>query len=237
MTSFRNSNLAQAWLVLVLAVVFGTTLAGIQMKLTPVIEANKVRETMEKIPTLVLDSSPAPGPGAEDLMIRARVIQVEKKGIITFYPVYDVELKDGSPAGHVAKARGQGYADKIEVLVGLDAGGNTITGLFILDQKETPGLGNRILEKQWLDQFVHKSSDTPLVVVKSGAGQGSEMDGRIDGISGATISSRSVASIVNTTISDIRPWLVPVLNHKALNNQSGNKENGKKQGIKIEETR
>ncbi len=248
MTNLRNSNLAQAWLVLVLAVVFGTTLAGVQMKLTPVIEANKIRETMEKIPNLVLDpaSSPSssPVPGAEDLVIQSRVIEVEKNGIITFYPVYDVQRKDGSPAGHVAKARGQGYADKIEVLVGLDADGNTITGLFILDQKETPGLGNRILEKQWLDQFVDQSSDTPLVVVKSGAG-GSEpdgrSDGRIDGISGATISSRSVVSIVNTTIADIRPWLVLVpspepLKNKFGNKESGNKKNGKKEEIKKEET-
>jgi len=47
MTSFRNSNLVQAWLVLVLATFFGTALAGIQIKLSPVIEANKVKETME----------------------------------------------------------------------------------------------------------------------------------------------------------------------------------------------
>jgi electron transport complex protein RnfG len=43
MTNFRNNNLAQAWLVLVIATVFGTALAGIQIKLNPVIEANKIR--------------------------------------------------------------------------------------------------------------------------------------------------------------------------------------------------
>lgn len=204
MTSLRDSNLAQAWLVLVLATVFGTALAGIQIKLNPVIEANKTRETMEKIPGLVLDRANA-ADAAETLDIRSRVIEVEKNGIRKFYPVYDVRLKDGSLAGHVAKSSGQGYADKIEVLLGLDAGGNTITGLFILDQKETPGLGNRILEKPWREQFVKKSSGTPLVVVKTGAGQNHE----IDGISGATISSRSVTHIVNTIIADIRPRLVP----------------------------
>ena len=46
MKNFRNSNLAQAWLVLLLATFFGTALAGIHMKLNPVIEANKIKETI-----------------------------------------------------------------------------------------------------------------------------------------------------------------------------------------------
>ncbi len=218
MKFLRNSNLAQAWLVLVLATFFGTALAGIQVKLSPVIEANKIRETMEKIPNLVLDASQASAIKTQDLIIQSRVIEVEKNGITKFYPVYDVQLKDGTLAGHVAKAKGQGYADKIEVLLGLDAKGSTITGLFILDQKETPGLGNRILEKPWRDQFVDKSSDAALVVVKSGTGQ----DNEIDGISGATISSRSVTNIVNTTIADIKPQLLP-----ASKNENTKKLNGK----------
>lgn len=204
MSSIRNSNLAQAWLVLVLATVFGTALAGIQSKLSPVIEANKVRETMEKIPGLVPVPADTGTKGAEGLVVTPRVIDVKKNGITKFYTVYDVALKDGSSAGHVAKASGQGYADKIELLIGLDAGGDTITGLFVLDQKETPGLGNKILEKPWRDQFVNKGSGRQLVVVKGNAGNAHE----IDAISGATISSRSVTGIVNATIADIKPRLV-----------------------------
>ena len=49
--SLKKSNLAQAWLVLLLATLFGTALAGIQAKLGPVIEANKVKETMAKYPS------------------------------------------------------------------------------------------------------------------------------------------------------------------------------------------
>ncbi len=83
MSAFRNSNLAQAWLVLVLATVFGTALAGIQVKLSPVIEANKIRETMEKVPGLVLGKAV----DNDDLLISSRVIEVEKNGISKFYPV------------------------------------------------------------------------------------------------------------------------------------------------------
>ena len=206
MPSFKNSNLFQAWLVLLLATAFGSALAGIQTKLGPVIEANKTRETLAKIPALVLgeDQARELSRQKKSLSITPRTIEIEQNGIKKFYTIYDAAFEDGTLAGHVAKASGQGYADKIELLVGLDADGRSITGLFILDQKETPGLGNRILEKPWRDQFLDKSSATRLVVVKGNSGRENE----IDAISGATISSRSVTGIVNTTIANIKAQLV-----------------------------
>ncbi len=225
MESFKNSNLFQAWLVLVLATLFGTALAGIQTKLGPIIEANKIEETMAKIPSLVLGEKKAARMRVQknNLALASRVIEIEKNGIKKFYTVYDAFFKDGSTAGHVAKASGQGYADKIEVLVGLDADAETITGLFILDQKETPGLGNRILEKEWRDQFLDQPSNKRLVVVKGGAGKGNE----IDAISGATISSRSVTSIVNNTVTDIKTQLISPLKSEAPKSETQKKENGK----------
>jgi len=206
MRSFKDSNLFQAWLVLLLATVFGITLAGVQTKLGPVIEANKTRETLAKIPALVLGEEQAATLTSQknSLSITSRTIEIERNGIKKFYTVYDALFEDGTLAGHVAKASGQGYADKIELLLGLDATAETITGLFILDQKETPGLGNRIIEKPWRDQFLNKASDTRLMVVKGNPGK----DNEIDAISGATISSRSVTGIVNKTITDIKAQLL-----------------------------
>lgn len=217
MSSFKDSNLFQAWLVLILATVFGTALAGIQAKLGPVIEENKIRETMEKIPALVLGEDRAAKLAAEkeSLVIKSRIIEVEKNGITKFYTVYDARFRDGALAGHVTKATGQGYADKIELLLGLDPGGKTITGLFILDQKETPGLGNKILEDPWRNQFKDKTSDNRLVVVKGGIGK----DNEIDSISGATISSRSVTGIINTIIADVKPRLTEPVPQQPQTNQ------------------
>jgi len=206
MESIRNSNLFQAWLVLVLATIFGVALAGIQASLGPIIEANKIKETMEKIPALVLGDARAVKIAEEGspLIIQSRLLEVDKKGVKKFYTVYDVAYQDGSMAGYVAKASGQGYADKIELLLGLDVAADTITGLFILDQKETPGLGNKILEQQWRDQFVNKPATRAMVVVK---GRKTDIH-EIDAISGATISSRSVTGIVNKTISDVKSKLI-----------------------------
>jgi len=206
MGSIKDNNLFQAWLVLVLATVFGIALAGIQASLGPIIEENKIKETMEKIPALVLGAEQAVKIVEEGnpLVISPRIIEVEKKGVKKFYTVYDVTYHDGSMAGYVTKASGQGYADKIELLLGLDAKANTITGLFILDQKETPGLGNKIIEKQWRDQFLDKPVSRGLVAVKGKK----ENIHEIDAVSGATISSRSVTGIVNNIIGDVRSQLV-----------------------------
>jgi electron transport complex protein RnfG len=203
--SLKKSNLAQAWLVLLLATLFGTALAGIQAKLGPVIEANKVKETMAKIPVLVLGEDLAAELAADNqtLTIKSRVIEVKQNGTSKFYTVYDAWLPDGKMVGHVVKANGQGYADKIELLVGLNAQGKTITGLFVLDQKETPGLGAKILEDAWRGQFKDKSTENTLSVVKGGGAN----DEQIDAISGATISSRSVTGIVNTVVANVIPQL------------------------------
>jgi len=201
MGSFKNSNLMQGWLIILLSVVFSVTLAAVNIKLSPVIDENKTKETMEKIPGLITGESDNGSTTTNSpLKINQRIIRGEKNGIIKSYITYDAFTETGELAGHVIKASGQGYADKIELLLGLDPAGEKITGLFILDQKETPGLGNRIMENGWRSQFAGKSSSAPLVVIKGKSVNKNE----IDAISGATISSRSVTEIINSTINYVR---------------------------------
>jgi electron transport complex protein RnfG len=193
---FRNSNLVQAWLVLLLALCFGSALAAVQVKLSDTIAANKLNETLEQVPALIWGEAPAP----ESVQITPGTLSVAKDGQKTSYTLYRV-AQDNQIAGWVVKAGGQGYADKLELLVGTDADVQKITGLFVLEQKETPGLGNKIIELQWRGQFNGKATDTPLEVVK---GQGQGGPATIDAITGATISSRSVTTIVNNTIGNLK---------------------------------
>jgi electron transport complex protein RnfG len=103
-------------------------------------------------------------------------------------------------AGWVAKTAGQGYADKIEMLVGFDPLVREITGIFVLEQKETPGLGNKIVTEEWRRQFAAKPTDKPLAAVKGKA----KADNEIDAITGATISAKAVTDIINTAVKDLR---------------------------------
>ena len=203
---FQNNYILQAWLVLSLALFFGVSLAGVQATLGPLIEANKINETREKVPEIVLGSLLAKKMAESNtaLAIQSRSITIEKSDRKKIYTVLETRYPDGRLAGWVAKASGQGYADKIELLFGLDPAAEKFTGLFILGQKETPGLGNKIIEKQWRGQFIKKSTDRRLTVVK-GVSKASH---EIDAITGATISSRSVTNIINNSVADIKGQLV-----------------------------
>ncbi|BBO88056.1 hypothetical protein DSCOOX_12360 [Desulfosarcina ovata subsp. ovata] len=215
----RKSSFVQAWLVLVLAVGFGVSLAGVQLALGPVIESNKINETQEKVPELVLGNFLAAKMATENqtLEIVPRQVTVKKSGRVKFYSVYEARYQDGLK-GWVVKTKGQGYADTIELLLGLSPDLRTITGLFVLDQKETPGLGNKIITDTWRGQFIDAPADRPLIVVKTGASR----PGEIDAVTGATISSRSVTAMINTAIGDLRKPLTAGPSAAA----KGGKDNG-----------
>ncbi len=203
---FQNSNLAQAWLVLVMAIVFGAALAAVQVNLSGIISKNRLNETLERIPELVWGETAARKLTAknEAVEIIPATLTVKTGDRTATYSLFKI-TRQKKLAGWVIKASGQGYADKIELLIGVDPAVKNLTGLFILDQKETPGLGNKITLPDWRHQFVDKQTAQPLTVVKGGPGTGHT----IDAITGATISSRSVTGIVNRVMAAIKEKLTP----------------------------
>ena len=204
----KNSNFAQAWLILVLALIFGSALAAVQVNLSGVIAANKLNETLERVPELVFGAEATAkmtSPNAS-VEITPGTVTIKKDLKTAYYNLFRVTLEN-KLAGWVIKAGGQGYADKIELIIGLDPGADTITGLFVLQQKETPGLGNKITFPRWRNQFIRKKTNPPLVVTKGN----SQAPNAIDAVTGATISSRSVTGIVNRTIGDVKGRLTPAM--------------------------
>ncbi|GBC61849.1 FMN-binding protein [Desulfonema ishimotonii] len=198
----RNNNIIQAWLVLILTLIFGSSLAGIQMTLGPRIEENKINETREKVPELVLGQEAAQklAESGQALEITPLSVVVDKGVKKVSYSVFEAIGPDKKRAGWVVKTRGQGYADRIELLLGLSPDAKKVTGLFILDQKETPGLGNKIVTPEWRGQFIGKATAGSLSVVKGSA----TAPDQINAITGATISSDSVTGIINAAIADLR---------------------------------
>ncbi len=211
--NLRESYLGQAWLVLILALVFGGTLAGVHVGLRDRIEANLRAETLGRIPELVLGSQIEGGAQVEILDDNLRVVLEDgailemraKERLLAGHQVFEVTRQsDGERLGWVARGSGQGYADLIEVLLGLDPQGLELTGLYVLSQKETPALGDGITRAPFRDRFVGAPTDRPLEVTKTAEAAASDPS-RILALTAATISSQSVCDIVNRTVSDIRP--------------------------------
>lgn len=104
------------------------------------------------------------------------------------------EAKDGSGtlSGYAFKlGTKEGYSDVIELIVGIDLKGN-ITGIDVIKQNETPGLGAKADDENFKSQYIGKRADV-LEVIKSGSVNEQE----IVAISGATITSKAVTYAVN----------------------------------------
>ncbi len=186
----EGGYIRQAWLVILLGLLYGGALAGVQTSLGPRIEANRRAETYRVIPEIV--------PGADIGQTTEHTV-IGRDGRPA--RVYRVPDDDGQLAGWVIAAGGLGFADRIDLLIGLDPELNTMTGMFVIDQKETPGLGNFISSESFRGQFAGKSTEEPLLVVKEDPAAGRN---EIRALSGATISSESVANIVNVAIENLR---------------------------------
>ena len=88
-------------------------------------------------------------------------------------------------------------------MVGIENPSLKITGVKILSQQETPGLGSKCTEPAFLDQFLNKDLHNFLSVSKN-AKQASE----IQAITSSTITSKAVVSGINlvcTHISEHHP--------------------------------
>ena len=106
--------------------------------------------------------------------------------------------------GLAVEARGMGYQDVIRVLYGYSFDADAIVGIRVLDSKETPGLGDKIekdpvfLENfKRLDVSLNTSADGLAHAIEfAKSGQKSD-PWQVDGITGATISSKAIANMLN----------------------------------------
>ena len=117
-------------------------------------------------------------------------------------PVFLLRGTDGL-ALIVLPVYGKGYQSTIRAYLALEGDLNTIAGLSIYEQGETPGLGSRITDPAWLGlwsdrQVADAQGDITIVVVRGTAASASE----VDGITGATRSATGVANMV-------RFWMGP----------------------------
>lgn len=117
--------------------------------------------------------------------------QIEKDDVS--YTYYDGLASDGSVMGYVFVTSAKGYGGDISVMVGV-LGDGTVAGVNILSINETAGLGMNAKNQSFLDQFLGKSGEI-------GVAKNNPSDTEIQALTGATITSRAMATAVNTALS------------------------------------
>lgn len=116
---------------------------------------------------------------------------------------------------------GKGYASTIYGYIGLKADGNTVIGMNFFEHSETPGLGARITDTQWLEQWRGKKIRDAEGALRIGVARGvvaadsPAFAYEVDGLSGATSTSRGVHNLVRFWLGDygFGPYLQNVQTH------------------------
>ncbi len=105
-------------------------------------------------------------------------IKASNDSIVEIFEVYDNEVL----YGYAIKTKSKGFGDSdLIIMTGFSNDGNVV-GMRLLEHSETAGIGSKAEEPEFTEKFVGKSVETEITV---------------DGISGATYTTRGVLDGVN----------------------------------------
>ena len=175
-------------LMVVVALASGIVLAGVSKLLRPRIELNISDDIRKAIKAVMPRIS-----GDPDL----RTYKLDGKDRDVFICKDD----NGEIIGYAFTAEGTGYGGRIKMMVGVEPDFSTLTGMEVLESVETPGLGDKIKDAEWREQFVGLNGKNGVTVVKGAPADRSK--GEIQAIPAATISSTAVANAVSADLARI----------------------------------
>ncbi len=115
---------------------------------------------------------------------------VGEDGQPVYYEAFDTQ---GMLVGYGFVAEFRGMWGEIRVGGGLDLDYH-LTGIKVIKHSETPGLGSRIKSEWFLEQFVGLEAHEVKIV---------KLGGKIDAITGATVSSRAVTTGIRTEMERV----------------------------------
>lgn len=134
-------------------------------------------------------------------VIAENVVKEQNKAVLSIFPdgeevkEYTLDsgetvfaiIKDGGIIGCCVNSVGSGYGGDINLMVGIDTDGK-VSGISFVSMSETPGVGTKVKGEGFVSQFL-------------GLGENAVIGENIDGISGATFSSKGVAEAVNNALA------------------------------------
>ena len=165
MEKSKQSFIAPIVVLVVICFVASAVLAGV-FKITDPIIQSRAQEAAEQAMTQVLPE------GREFKQFDGAL----ESGVTAAYTT-------GNEAGTVCSTSFNGFGGAVKLMIGVNADGK-VTGIQVMEQSETPGVGSNALTSEYLAQF--KDADSA--------------DG-IDAYSGATFTSKAVKRGVNAAIA------------------------------------
>ena len=187
----------QSWLLLVTSFLFGLLIAVADAAWSAKIEQNKAEKLRGLMASLISDAN------SFELAIQEANLPGDKGRMIKT-DIYKALDKQGNCAGFAFIAAGAGFADKIELVVAVDAKCEKLLSFNVLSSNETPGFGNKMKNDSFRNQFKGAPAGKLLLVKIGDAGK---IDNEIVAISGATVTSTAVINIFNKSVISVKEQL------------------------------
>ena len=182
----------------------GLFLVGVYLYTLPLIESNQ-QQALEKAVYLVLPGSVR----FEALVLDAGKLVAAPSSSKASKGIYAGYAEDGRRVGFAIPAQEPGYQDVIVGLIGYDPVRQLVIGFEVLESKETPGLGDKIIKDQrFRESFLALATVPPPVAVKPGE---KRAPNEVEAITGATISSKAVLRMVAKALEE---WSPPIADYQ-----------------------
>ncbi len=184
----------QSWLLIVASFCFGLLIAVTNAGLSPRIIQNKINKRNQLVAILL--------PEAKNFVLfDSEIIIKTIDGRKSTVEIFKALAESGECVGWSFNAAGSGFADKIELVVAVDANFEKIAGFDVLSSNETPNFGDQIKNDYFRNQFKGAPAEALKLV---SLGEPTEIDSQIVAISGATVSSEAVVEIVSNSVTQIK---------------------------------
>jgi len=165
----------------VVSIVFTGLLAGVNA-----VYKNKIAQNQDAALKTSILASVRIKPIQDVNIVFEKVAEVKKLNDMTYY-----SIETDSGIVYAVPFEGPGLWGTIKGYIGVSSDFKTILAIAFTEQNETPGLGGRIDEDWYKEQFMNASLET---VVAYGDDSG------LDAITGATSTSNAVLKIINNFI-------------------------------------
>ena len=122
----------------------------------------------------------------------------------------------------ILPVKGYGLWSTLYGFLALEADANTVVGLVFYEHAETPGLGgevdNPVWKAKWVGKEVYDEGDVAISIIKGSVDpSSSNAVHQVDGLSGATLTSRGVHNLLHFWLGDngYKPFLTNLKNGEA----------------------
>ena len=186
--------------VLSVGIVCSLAIVSVYEVTRPIIQRNRIALRQNAIFDVLPTAATSTPFQLDETTAQFQLTSTDEDGSNIVFAGFD---RTGELVGFAIETRGMGYQDVIRLLYGYSLDEQAIIGIRVLESRETPGLGDRIeTDANFLSNFFRldvalDATETrlahPIEFVKSGKKTDTW---QVDGITGATISSRATAKML-----------------------------------------